>query len=242
MNIIGYKFASIGAGVSNVTLRNLLQHRSGMAAWGDCGPNLQTSMSSLVSLPLAGMIGQSQYSNGNFCLLRMVVEELSGQSYVTYVRNSVLGPMGITGMTCTPDTSSPTLYYKYNVFNQAGAFWSNDYSGECGAYGWYGSAADLARFLIGVRNNTVLSAATASTMMTQGLGWFAASTVNGTGRWHNGAWYTGDRRGYNGAIAQLPGGVEAVVLINTNGYLDNSTNYFDTIGTLVDGYNRMQSY
>lgn len=242
-DIIGDKFANIGAGVQNVTLRNLLQHRSGMQEWGSCGPTFSTSMAQLVAMPLVGTPGvTSKYSNGNFCLLRMVIEDLSGTNYVTYVRNTILAPMGISAMTCAPDASKPTLYYKHNVVNQAGAFWSDDYSDECSAYGWYASAADLARFLIGVRQNTVLGATTTNTMLSNSLGWFGTNTVDGTARGHNGAWYTGDRRGYNGSILRLPNGMDAVLLINTNGILDDSTNLFNTTGTLASGYNLMQTY
>lgn len=241
VEILGNRLPPVAAGVQNVTLRNLLQHRSGMASWGYCGPDLDASMADLVIQPLARSIGTYSYSNGNFCLLHMVVEELSGQDYVTYVKNAILAPMGISAMSCTPDSSQPTLYYEHNDTNQLGFFWSDDYAGHCGAYGWYASAGDLARFLVGVRNNTVLSAATTTTLLTQGLGWFSAATTAGTGYHHNGAWVTGDGRGYNGAIIRLPNNTEAVILINTNGYLSGN-DYFQTVGTLVDGFNRMQTY
>ncbi len=239
LDIIGGQFASVGAGVGNVTLRNLLQHRSGMAGWGYCGPDAShasflASMKDLVGKPLANSIGTYMYSNGNFCLLRMVIEALSGTSYVTYVTNSILAPMGISGMTCKPDATRPTLYYKKDQASGAGFLWSDDYSSHCSAYGWYASANDLAKLLIGVRNNTVLTAGTTTTMLTQELGWFDAATTAGTAYHHNGAWITGDGRGYNGAIIRLPGGTEAVVLINSHG--------FNTVGTLIDGFNRMQAY
>ncbi len=239
LDIIGGQFSSVGAGVANVTLRNLLQHRSGMTGWGYCGPDgthasFLASMKALVAKPLANSIGTYMYSNGNFCLLRMVIEALSGTSYVTYVTNSVLAPMGISGMTCKPDVTRPTLYYRKEQASGAGFLWADDYSSHCSAYGWYASANDLAKLLIGVRNHTVLTASTTSTMLTQRLGWFDAATTAGTAYHHNGAWITGDGRGYNGAIVRLPGGTEAVVLINTDG--------FGTVGTLVDGFNRMQQY
>jgi CubicO group peptidase (beta-lactamase class C family) len=242
MNIIGGQFGSVAAGVNAVTLRDLLQHKSGMAEWGYCGPNLQDSMEDLVATPMPGTRGvTSLYSNGNYCLLRLVVEELSNQSYVTYVQNSVLAPMGITGMSCTPDTSKPTLYYRRNQASGAGYLWTDNYAGHCGAYGWYASATDLAKLLLGLRQNTVLTAASMTAMTSQSLGLWSASTVLGNGFHHNGAWLTGDGRGYNGAIIRLPDNTEAVVLINANGYL-NDQDYFTTVGTLVDGFNRMQQY
>jgi CubicO group peptidase (beta-lactamase class C family) len=216
------------AGVDKVTLRQLLTHRSGMAAWGSCGDDFNVSMRQLLASPMANPAGTYQYSNGNFCLVRAVIEGITGLDYVTYVKTYVLQPMGITGMSCKPDAVSPTLYYESGV-QSFGYFWSNDYSSQCGAYGWYASATDLAKFLIGVRNNTVLSATTTNTLLTQKLGWFDAGTAGGTAWHHNGAWITGDGRGCNTGIVRLPNGVEAVLLSNTTG--------FDTIGTILDGYN-----
>jgi len=239
IDIIGSQFPSVGAGVQNVTLRNLLQQRSGTTGWGYCGPDathadFMASMKDLVSKPLATSIGTYNYSNGNFCLLRMVIEELSGTDYVTYVRSNVFAPMGITDMTCAPDATKPTLYYKKDQTSGAGYLWTDDYSSHCGAYGWYGSANDLAKLLLGIRKNTVLTAGTTNTMLTELLGWYNASVTGGTAYHHNGGWVTGDGRGYNGAIIRLPSGTEAVVLIDTDG--------FDTVGTLIDGFNRMQTY
>jgi len=61
-----------------------------------------------------------------------------------------------------------------------------------------------------------------------------SSSSSGTAYHHNGGWITGDGRGYNGAIIRLPSGTEAVVLIDTDG--------FDTVGTMIEGFNRMQTY
>jgi CubicO group peptidase (beta-lactamase class C family) len=242
MNILGVEFGSPAAGMSQVTLRNLLQHKSGMKEWGYCGPDLHTSLQQLISTPMTGTAGvTSQYSNGNYCLLRRVVEKLSGTDYVTYVRDNVFAPMGITDMSCTPDAVNPMLYYKLDTTSDPGFLWTDDYAGHCGAYGWYGSSTDLAKFLLGLRANTVLSAATFNTMTSQNLGLWAAGTVSGTGYHHNGAWITGDGRGFNGAIIHLPDATDAVVLINTNGYIGNG-DQFQTVGTLVDGFNRMQAY
>jgi CubicO group peptidase (beta-lactamase class C family) len=217
-------------GVSTITLRQLLTHRSGMAGWGYCGDDFNASMSQLLATPLVSTPGTTQsYSNGNFCLLRAVIEAISGQSYVPFVQTNIFQPMGITAMSCKPDGVAPALYYASGV-QSAGVFWANDYSSQCGAYGWYASANDMAKFLIGIQKNTVLSAATAQTMLTQGLGWWGAGTMGGSAFHHNGAWYTGDGRGSNTGIVLLPNGVGAVLLSNTNG--------FDIIGTVLQAYNQ----
>ena len=86
----------------------------------------------------------------------------------------------------------------------------------------------MAKFLIGVRNNTVLNWLTTAQMNAGRIGWWGADAAGGVALHHNGAWVTGDGRGSNTGIIRLPNGVEAVVLSNTAGY--------DTIGALLEGY------
>ncbi|HZI16753.1 MAG TPA: serine hydrolase domain-containing protein [Myxococcus sp.] len=223
--LVQAKYPTAGSGVANVTLRQLLTHRSGMPVKGYCGDNFHAEMSSLVASNLVTTPGgAAQYSNGNYCLVRSVIESVSGMAYVDFVKTYVLAPMGITGMSCQPST---TLYYAKNS-SSAGYFWNNDYTSQCGAYGWYGSANDLAKFLVGVRNHTVLSSSTTSIMNDGRIGWWGNDTSGGVALHHNGAWVTGDGRGCNTGIMRLPNGVEAVVLSNTHG--------FNTIGMMLTGY------
>ncbi len=227
------------SGVGGITVRQLLNHKTGLVEWGYCGPDLYASLGDLVKQPLAGTPGVTQkYSNGNFCLARAVVEQVSGQSYVDYVKAEVLAPLGITAMSCKPDTTAPALYYKRGDFSGAGYLWSDDYTGHCAAYGWYASAEDLGKFLKGVRYNLVLTEAQKLDAFATQLGFWSSNTDSGKAYQHNGAWITGDGRGANTAIVQLPKGKDAVLLINTNGYL-NDQDYFKTVGTLVTGFNNL---
>ncbi|WP_224247267.1 serine hydrolase [Hyalangium gracile] len=227
---VSSRWPGAAAGVNQVTLRQLLTHRSGMAGWGYCGDDFNASMAQLLATPLVSTPGSTQaYSNGNFCLLRAVIEAISGMDYVTFVRTNILQPMGITAMSCMPDAVNPTLYYAYGA-QSPGYLWTTDYTSQCGAYGWYASANDLAKFLIGIQNNTVLSASTAQLMRSQQLGWWGAGTLGGAASHHNGAWLTGDGRGSNTGIVLLPNGVAAVLLSNTHG--------FDIIGSVIEAYNK----
>jgi CubicO group peptidase (beta-lactamase class C family) len=218
-------------GVEKVTLRQLLRHQSGMVQWGGCGPDFWASMREYVKQPIERPPGSSaSYSNGHFCLLRAVIETITGQQYVSYVLDNVLLPMGIAGMSCAPDASSGTVYYKKDDLGAHGYFWTNDYSGECSAYGWYTSAVDLAKYASGIRANVVLSPETTTLMLTGKLGFWSSNTAKGPAYHHNGGWVTGDARGYQGAMVLLPGGQNAVVLINTWA--------FDPIGPILDGFAR----
>lgn len=214
-------------GVEQITLRQLLTHRSGLAQWGYCGDDFEDSMRQLLAAPMEHPPGWQSYSNGNFCLLRAVIEAVSGTEYETYVKTNVFAPLGITAMSCTPDATGGTLYYASGA-RSPGHFWAEDYRSQCGAYGWYGSATDLATFLIGLRQHTVLSPAATATLFDDGLGWWPAGSPGGTAFFHDGAWITADGRGCNTGILRLPNGVDAVLLSNTHGV--------DIIGTLLGAY------
>jgi len=212
-----------GPGLESVTLRNLLTHRSGLTPGLGCGKLVQ-----VLGLGVVGTPGTTyDYENSNFCLLREVVESVSGQSYQEYVLNEVLGPMGIAGMSCEVEDSAPTLYY--NTILNPGTAWGDFPS--CSAFGWYASAEDLARFLVHFRLDTVLSDASAQQMLeecpdpggTSGycLGWQRSTGgAIGTHHWHSGDFlkkYCGGdcNKGVNATMMRLPQGIDAAVLVNT---------------------------
>jgi CubicO group peptidase (beta-lactamase class C family) len=79
--LIKDKFPKAGKGVENVTIRQLLNHKSGLKPGIGCGDNLPNLL--LQGTPWDD--GIRPYENSNFCLLREVIEKVSGQNYVNYV-------------------------------------------------------------------------------------------------------------------------------------------------------------
>lgn len=218
------QFMNIPAfGVANVTIRNLLTHRSGLKTGLGCG-----KLHEILGTNLPGTPGVTyNYENSNFCLLRQVIEHVSGMDYVTYVKTKILAPMGINTMSCTPDAVAPALYY--NTIGSAGKLWG-DYAATCAAYGWNASARDLARFLAGVRLGTVLSPASTAQMFDSCpddpqngycLGWKrATSAAIGTYTGHGGDWIASGcggncNKGFNGTVRRYPHEIDAVLLVNT---------------------------
>ncbi len=226
-----------GPGVDQVTIRNLLTHRSGLKTGIGCGAS---KLITLLGVGVVGTPGSTEdYENSNFCLLREVIEAVSGMDYVDYVQTRVLQPMGIAA-SCMPQPVDPTLYY--NTIQDPGKAWG-DYTASCSAYGWTASAEQLALFLAGVRLDTVLTQATREQMLgdcpTAGgtddkcLGWLRSTKVVGEHSYHNGDWYTGDfckgtpgglslqpsecKKGFNGTIMRFPLGIDASLLVNTVG-------------------------
>ncbi|HEX9646998.1 MAG TPA: serine hydrolase domain-containing protein [Alphaproteobacteria bacterium] len=225
-----------GPGVAAVSIRNLLMHRSGLTPGLGCG---YANLAKLIASGVVGTPGATyDYENSNFCLLREVIEQVSGMDYIDFVQDNVLGPMGITDMACEPEDTDPTLYY--NTIGDPGYLWG-DFNATCSAYGWNASAVDLAQFMANVRVNTVLTPESTEEMQNGSclggycLGWIRSDNAIGVHHWHNGDWIDSDPcdvpgalddiifqpstcpRGFNGTVMRFQLGIDAVLLVNTRG-------------------------
>jgi CubicO group peptidase (beta-lactamase class C family) len=93
-------FPDIPADKRGITIRQLLDHRSGLPIGVGRDPELVTRdefRRRVFALPLGSAPGEKeQYSNAGFSLLALIIEQLSGQSYDEYVRDNILTPAGLT--------------------------------------------------------------------------------------------------------------------------------------------------
>ena len=178
--------------VETVTIRNLMTHRSALKPGLGCGKIPEALASSLVGTPGVTY----DYENANFCIVRKIIEAVTGENYVDYVQDNFLTPSGITTMSCEPDPVDPALYY--NTIGSPGKNWPG-YSATCSAYGWYASAVDLATLLGNLRTGGLLSNASVTTMLgncpntdTNGycLGWsrYSSESMGGDYFGHSGDW------------------------------------------------------
>ncbi|HKX92989.1 MAG TPA: serine hydrolase domain-containing protein [Sphingomicrobium sp.] len=101
--------------LASATIQQLLDHRSGAAAFTRLSPEVQAALldarttSDLVDLvasqPTSFRPGERQeYSNGGFFLLGAVIERISGKSYGDYLAAAIFRPLGMTATGLTGDT------------------------------------------------------------------------------------------------------------------------------------------
>lgn len=159
----------------NVTVRHLLQHRSGwghywedetyLATWTDLR-TIDDYIEFIKDTPLGFEPGTSeQYSNTGFVVLGAIVEKVSGQSYYDYVREHIYKPAGMDhsdsyemdmpvenlaiGYTNMSPFGPEEGYQRENIFLHSAKGTS--------AGGGYSTAEDLLKFDMVLRNDLLLS-------------------------------------------------------------------------------------
>jgi CubicO group peptidase (beta-lactamase class C family) len=163
---------------SSVTVRNLLNHTSGLVAYEDlmdkkyAGKPWEETPQITDAEVLAMMEQQTdtkfppgtkwEYSNGGYCLLAMIVEKVSGMPFAEFLRRRIFAPL-------TMDHTPAHVYGKDTVANRAygytkdaGTWLETDQSptsATLGDGGVYSSLDDLAKWDDALRNHTLLTAA-----------------------------------------------------------------------------------
>ena len=222
------RFPRHGRGVDQVKIADLLTQKSGMQArvqngYGNCGYGLGLSFDEfvgfLISTSLVGTPGVTyKYTNDNFCVLRALLETISGEDFVPYVESHLFVPFGVFDMTMYPDPIDPTLYYHSvdgGIEQSPGFVWMQDWTSVGAGFGWHASAIDLIRFLNGLRTFAVLTPQRSDEMFTRGFGWYPAATAAGTAFYHPGLW--GDPatvRAAHTLVGHFPEGFDVTVLMN----------------------------
>jgi CubicO group peptidase (beta-lactamase class C family) len=230
---IASTYPTVGAGVATVSVRDLLTMKSGMVVDGTLFmPDVQTFLSTYLQQGLVGTRGQTYaYSNTNFTILQTLIGQLSGQGYVDYVTQSVLIPMGINPSIFNPvpdPSASATLSYSSGTDPLHGMYWPPIQAVAAG--GWISSAAELIKFLEGVRSHAVLPAETTLQMLNGQLGWYVYDGLYGQYFHHNGGLLNGltPAQGLDTGIIHLADGYDALLLVNTWN--------FDVIGLIVEAF------
>jgi len=215
--------AATDPAVAALTVRQLLSHTSGFGDYNNtffgggapsCVAAAQRGLSGGLNTPPGSTYG---YSNMNFCLLGLLIEQVTGQPYEQAARERLLDPLGIEGMrvagTFDPDPaevehpSVPTRNYMETL-------------GGAGA--WVATAADVVRIVDALDPAKPgwhpLSEHTSALMR---LG--APGVTYGADRWYglgvivsaDGTWgHTGTVENAHSMVLHRPDGVTWSVLVN----------------------------
>ncbi len=207
--------------LNDITIWQLLHHNAGLntcnteAEFRDASKTKDDAMKMLLASPnllLYNPNTKSSYSNTGYFILDLVIEKLSGQSYETFIRNTVLNPSGVnTSMyvgLASGGLKAGEAHYaqeiKPNMQNWAGFG------------GWVARPIDLLKYLGGVDGFTtppdIIKASTHDTLTQDtplspgyGCGWI----VSGNMQSHNGA---GDAS--RSWLAEIGSGLSISIIVN----------------------------
>jgi CubicO group peptidase (beta-lactamase class C family) len=182
------------------------------------------------------------YSNVGFLVLGKIITRVSGLPYEEYIRRTFLEPAGVydmhLGKNLKEEKQEREVDYLSHAFAPScygdGSMVLSQYGGfnleAMNAHGgWISSAPDLARLLVALKHEELLSAESIHTMLTPGpvnpsyaLGW----QVNSKGNY----WHTGSLDGTSAFAATTADGYTWVFLFN--GRSDNSAAFWMSLDKL----------
>jgi len=160
-----------------ITIRNLLNHTSGLVAYEDL-MDKQYAGKSWEEIPqitdagvLALMEQQTgtkflpgtkwEYSNGGYCVLAMVVEKISGVPFAEFLHRRIFAPLRMQNTVAHIYSKDRVANRAYGYTNDAGVWLETDQSptsATLGDGGIYSSLDDLIKWDDALRNHTLLSA------------------------------------------------------------------------------------
>ena len=213
-----------------VTARRLLNHTAGVSIHGYPGfapelslPSLEDSLNGvtggagrvLVELPPGSSV---TYSGGGYTVLQLLVEELSGQSFASYMESRVLQPLGMRGSSYDLPVAKVDLASGHGWWGTV--LPSYRFRAQA-ASGLHATAGDLGRFLTGVgRPSRVgLSTETRDQMLQplegKGSGFGLGFALESLGA-ERIVLHTGANRGWRSIVAAAPERGEGVVLLTNS--------------------------
>ena len=230
-----------------VTLRHLLTHTSGLPDYEDLMPKPPAGIprGQIPQITDAGVLELLQrerrtkfppgtrweYSNSGYCVLAMVVEQVSGKRFGTFLQDRVFTPLKMTRTLAYQKGRNEVASRAYGHSPTDAGWTETDQSATSatlGDGGIYSSLDDLAKWDAALGNHTLLGEKTMREALTPaavpgppaagpdgqpvsyGFGWFL-NPHNG----HDRMWHYGETAGFRTTIQRFPkAGLTVVVLAN----------------------------
>ncbi|MGH9730705.1 MAG: serine hydrolase domain-containing protein [Candidatus Acidiferrales bacterium] len=160
-----------------ITIRNLLNHTSGLAAYEDLMDKKYAGKSweEIPQISDAGVLAlmeqqtgtkfppgtKWEYSNGGYCVLAMVVEQISGMPFAEFLRRRIFAPLTMENTVAHVYGKDRVANRAYGYTNDAGVWLETDQSptsATLGDGGIYSSLEDLIKWDDALRNHALLGA------------------------------------------------------------------------------------
>jgi CubicO group peptidase (beta-lactamase class C family) len=218
-----------------VTIRQLLNHTSGIWAYEDFVPDSQTYQvkdrdvlqlilraDSLYFQPGSAY----RYSNTGYALLALVVERVSGRPFARFLRDRVFRPLGMRESVAYEEGISTVPHRAYGHSRDSTGWVRTDQSNTSavlGDGGIYTSVDELVKWDRALETSRLVSPAMQAQAWTPatladgrrteyGFGWFVGGDAHGRKQWH-----TGTTRGFRNAYLRYPDQrLAVIVLTNRN--------------------------
>ena len=160
-----------------ITIRNLLNHTSGLVAYEDLMDKKYAGKSweEIPQISDAGVLAlmerqtgtkfppgtKWEYSNSGYCVLAMVVEKISGVPFADFLHRRIFAPLKMQNTVAHVYGKDHVANRAYGYTNDAGVWLETDQSptsATLGDGGIYSSLDDLIKWDDALRNHTLLSA------------------------------------------------------------------------------------
>jgi CubicO group peptidase (beta-lactamase class C family) len=212
---------------SKVTIRNLLQHTSGLIDYEDFVPEdspvqvtdrgvleILRQQSTLYFEPGT----QFRYSNSAYALLAMMVEELSGMSFAEFLRRNIFEPLGMDTTVAYQKGMSVVAHRAYGYTVDGSSVAASDqspWSAVLGDGGIYSSLNDLFRWDQALYTDQLIPAALFAQALTPGLGNYGFGWYVDEFHGYKRAHHDGSTSGFRNSIQRFPElGLTVIVLTN----------------------------
>lgn len=161
-----------------ITIRQLLQHRSGLGDYFTPTniPTINTATTATDLLPLALATppafapgSKMAYSNSGYIVLGAIIEKISGVSYVDFVQREILTPLGMANTRATPiGAAVPMTRMSLDrgiLEHPQPAPMQPLHASPAG--GMFSTASDMSRFLTALADNRLVKAETLTALFPQ---------------------------------------------------------------------------
>jgi len=216
-----------------VTVRNLLNHTSGLVDYEDLIPASRTAQLDdrdvLALLAAKDSVyfpagSQYRYSNSGYVLLGLIVARVAGMSLPDFLHARIFAPLGMRSSVMHVEGRDTIPQRAYGYSAQGGTFVQTDQSvtsATLGDGGIYTNVDDLVKWDRALREGSLVDSATLQLATTPpslpggaetqyGFGWWV-DQYRGEPRWR----HTGETSGFRNAIQRFPRrGLTIIVLTN----------------------------